>query len=89
MSAPDAGEAGGSGLVGQILDSLGVQTSVVAGELVAGAIVLLKVIDEAGETRLSVSHSDGLGWIERCGMLRVAEQMESDPASHQRVAEGD
>lgn len=79
-------DAGGSVRpVGDVLDSLGVEATVSEGELVAGAIVLLKVIDTDGDTRLSVSHSDGLGWIERCGMLRVAEQIESDPASHQQV----
>lgn len=55
----------------------------------AGAIVLLKVIDAEGDTRLSMSNSDGLGWIERCGKLRVAEQIESDPASHHQVSEDD
>lgn len=71
--------------IGDVLDSLGIEASLSEGELVAGAIVLLKVIDTDGDTRLSCSHSDGLGWIERCGMLRVAEQVESDPASHQQV----
>lgn len=75
--------------IGDVLDSLGIEATVSEGELVAGAIVLLKVIDADGDTRLSVSHSDGLGWIERCGMLRVAEQIESDPTSHRQVADGD
>ncbi|MFE7398838.1 hypothetical protein [Streptomyces sp. NPDC057557] len=46
----------------------------------AGALVLLKVIDTDGDTRLSLAHSDGLGWIERAGMLRVAETIETGAA---------
>lgn len=73
--------------IGDVLDSLGVQATVDEGELVAGAIVLLKVIDSDGDTRLSLSHSDGLGWIERCGMLRVAERLESDTTSNRRSSD--
>lgn len=75
--------------IGDVIDGLGIEASVQDGELVAGAIVLLKVIDSDGGTRLSIATSDGLGWIERCGMLRVAEQVESDPASHQHVPDDD
>lgn len=67
--------------IGDVLDSLGIRAVIADGELVAGAIVLLKVIDNDGDTRLSLSHSDGIGWIERCGMLRVAELIESDTTS--------
>ncbi|QXE36199.1 hypothetical protein KQY30_20085 [Streptomyces sp. GMY02] len=63
--------------IGDVLDGLGIRATVNEGELVAGALVLLKVIDEDGDTRLSLAHSDGLGWIERAGMLRVAETLET------------
>lgn len=63
--------------IGHVLDALGISARVEDGELVAGAVVLLKVLQENGDTRLSLTHSDGLGWIERAGMLRVAELIES------------
>lgn len=63
--------------IGDVIDGLGVRATVSEGELVAGAVVLLKVIDTDGDTRLSLAHSEGLGWIERAGMLRVAEQIET------------
>ncbi|GFH34303.1 hypothetical protein [Streptomyces pacificus] len=71
--------------IGDLIDGLGIEAHVGDDELVAGAIVLLKVVEVDGSTRLSVSHSDGLGWIERSGMLRIAEQAESGPARHEQV----
>ncbi|MFC5802794.1 hypothetical protein [Streptomyces formicae] len=71
--------------IGDVLDGLGIEATVRQGELVSGAMVLLKVIDNDGDTRLSMSHSDGLGWIERAGMLRVAELIESGSAGRQQV----
>ncbi|MFF7191745.1 hypothetical protein ACFZAR_42890 [Streptomyces sp. NPDC008222] len=63
--------------IGDLIDSLGIGSTVSPGELVSGAIVILKVVQADGSTRLSMTSSDGLGWIERAGMLRVAEQLES------------
>lgn len=62
--------------IGDVLDSLGIEATVEPGELVAGAVVLLKVVQTNGETRLSLTHQ-GIGWIERVGMLRVAETLEA------------
>ncbi|MDX3748721.1 hypothetical protein [Streptomyces sp. AK08-02] len=70
--------------IGNVLDALGIEATLDDGELVAGAIVLLKVIDTDGDSRLSMAYSDGLGWIERAGMIHVAEVMEdrsTGPAS--------
>ncbi|MFF9123172.1 hypothetical protein ACF09J_07720 [Streptomyces sp. NPDC014889] len=63
--------------LGSALDALGITGTLDDGELVAGAIVLMKVLQEDGSTRLSMSYSEGLGWIERAGMLRIAEAMET------------
>ncbi|NUS29804.1 MAG: hypothetical protein HOV92_37075 [Streptomyces sp.] len=63
--------------IGDVLDGIGIKATIADGELVAGALVLLKVIDTEGDTRLSLACSDGLGWIERAGMLRIAEAMET------------
>ncbi|MFJ1650092.1 hypothetical protein ACIOC2_01490 [Streptomyces sp. NPDC088337] len=63
--------------LGSAIDALGITACLDDGELVAGAIVLMKVIERDGSTRLTVASSDGLGWIERAGMLRVAEVMET------------
>ena len=70
--------------IGDALDALGIKATLDDGELVGGAIVLLKVIDTKGDSRLSMAYSDGLGWIERAGMIHVAEVMEdrsTGPAS--------
>ncbi|MEU9400554.1 hypothetical protein [Streptomyces sp. NPDC048242] len=63
--------------LGSVIDALGVTSTIEEGELVAAAVVLLKVIEEDGSTRLSICYSDGLGWIERAGMLRIAETLEA------------
>jgi len=62
--------------IGDALDSLGIEATLDPDELVAGALVLLKVVQADGDTRLSLAHQ-GVGWIERVGMLRVAETLES------------
>ncbi|MFJ8154823.1 hypothetical protein [Streptomyces sp. NPDC094468] len=63
--------------IGDVLDGIGIKVTLEKDELVAGAIVLLKVIDTDGDARLSMAYSDGLSWIERTGMIHVAETMES------------
>jgi hypothetical protein len=63
--------------IGDVIDGLGITSAISEGELVAGAVVLFKVLQADGSIRLSLSHSEGLGWIERAGMLRVAEVLES------------
>ena len=67
--------------IGDVLDALGITATLDPGELVAGAVVLLKVVQKDGLTRLSLAYSDGLGWIERTGMLHVAEHIETTSAS--------
>lgn len=62
--------------IGDVLDALGITASIEPDDLVAGAVVLLKVIKADGATRLSLAHSQGLGRIERIGMLRITEQLE-------------
>lgn len=65
--------------IGDVLDNLGIEATLEPDELVAGVIVLLKVVEANGDTRLSIAHQ-GIGWIERVGMLRVAETIESGSA---------
>lgn len=62
--------------VGPILDGLGCQATLADGDLVAGAVVLLKVVDTDGTVRLTTCWSEGMSWIERLGMLRASEQGE-------------
>ncbi|NYV73194.1 hypothetical protein [Streptomyces sp. UH6] len=63
--------------IGDALDALGIEATLDEGELLAGAVVLLKVIDGDGDVRMSLAYSDGLSWIERTGMIHVAETMEA------------
>ncbi|MGW6739712.1 hypothetical protein ACWGDX_03015 [Streptomyces sp. NPDC055025] len=77
MSGWDDSVGPGTQPVGDVLDGLGIRATVGEGDLVAGALVLLKVVEADGSTRLSLAYSEGLGWIERAGMLRVAETLET------------
>ncbi|MFI0897739.1 hypothetical protein [Streptomyces sp. NPDC020983] len=63
--------------IGDLLDSLGVTATIDEGELVASAVVLLRVIQQDGAERLSLVHSDGQGWTERLGMLHAATAVET------------
>lgn len=64
--------------IGSLLDSLGLAHAPDEGELATDAIVLLKVIDPDGRAVLRTVCSEGMSWIERVGMLRVAERVELD-----------
>lgn len=69
--------------IGHILDGLGITATIEPDALVSGALVLLKTLLPDGQTRLSVAYSEGLGWIERAGMLRVAETVDlADTTGH-------
>lgn len=72
--------------VGATLDALGITATIEPGTLVSGAIILLKLLLPDGRERLTVAHSDGLGWIERTGMLRVAETIETATAAGNRTS---
>lgn len=55
--------------VGEIIDGLGVISSLEDGELVSEAVVIMCVVDDEGTERLSVAWSDNMSWIKRSGML--------------------
>lgn len=57
---------------GDIIESLKVAPTLNDGDLVAGAVVLLEVIEPDGDTRLSVAWSEGMSWLKRTGMLHHA-----------------
>ncbi len=67
------------GNLGSLIDALGVEQTIKEGELVAGAVVLLKVVTADGEVLLRSAWSDGISWVERVGMLRAAERTELPP----------
>lgn len=58
--------------IGQLLDSLGLQASIDDGDLISGAIVILEMVDSDGDTTLQVVEDDGISWVRKIGMLKVA-----------------
>jgi len=66
--------------IGQLLDTLGVTSTIVPDDLPVAALVLLKVVDATGGVRLAAAWSDGMDWITRLGMLTAATASETpDP----------
>lgn len=64
--------------IGQIINNLGVTAESLADDaMVSDAVVLLKCVQPDGGVTLMLAHSDGMSWIERVGMLRIAERIES------------
>lgn len=61
--------------IGSIIDGLDIRASLAEGALVAGALVVLKVISPDGEVTVAIVW-EGINWMERVGMLRSAEQIE-------------
>jgi hypothetical protein len=67
--------------IGSTLDALGITAHITPDTLISGAIVLLKTVLPNGTERLSVAHSDGIGWTERAGMLHLASTMATNAAA--------
>lgn len=59
-----------------ILDVLGIKVdNIEPGELLASALLLIRVIDDDGKEYVAHYSSDGMSIIEKVGMLRVAERV--------------
>lgn len=67
--------------IGDVLDALGIVAAIEPDALVSGAVVLLKTVLANGDVRLSLCHSDGLSWIERAGMIHLADGLEASSAA--------
>lgn len=64
-------------LLGHLLDAAGVTGYVPDHVLVSGALVLFELSWPDGTTSLYQSHSDGMNFIKRLGMLTVATTIEN------------
>lgn len=59
-----------------ILDALGIKVdNIETDELIASALLLVRVITEDGKEYVAHYSSDGMSTIEKIGMLRVAERV--------------
>jgi hypothetical protein len=68
--------------VGSLLDALGITVDLDNGELVSGAVVILEVIEDDGETSLQIIEGEGTSWVHTLGMLHAALQMASSNFGH-------
>ena len=57
------------------LDALGLEITLDENDLVVGALILLKILEPDGNTRLQQTHA-GIGWMERAGILTHALHLE-------------
>lgn len=60
--------------LGHIIDALGVTHHPKPGEIVASAVVVIRIINKDGSEFIRTLTSEGQSWVERAGLLRVAEQ---------------
>lgn len=72
--------------LGEIIDGLGTVVDLDGGDLCSAAVVVLKSVDMEGGTSLHLGWSDGLDWVDRLGMLRVAVLNEEQSATSDEVA---
>jgi len=63
---------------GQLVDILGAELTLRDDDLVAGVVIVAKVIEGDGTVRLSQCWSEGMSWIERVGMLHTARVTEDE-----------
>lgn len=60
----------------ELLSHLDMTVRLEPGELVAGAIMFLKVVDEEGNISVRYNWSDGIGPFERIGVLSTYRELE-------------
>lgn len=60
---------------GPILDGLGVTLDLEDGDLPAGAVVLLKVIDRDGEVSVGIADSEGSTWLDQLALVTAARDI--------------
>ena len=60
------------GPIGSRLDALGVGARLTGEELVDGAVVVMRVVEADGRTRVSSAWSEGMDFIVRRGLLEIA-----------------
>ena len=65
--------------LGDRLDELEVRPTLLDGDLVVDAVVLLRVVDADGIERLQAAWSSGISWVTRLGMLHHAIHNETQP----------
>lgn len=58
---------------GPVLDGLGVTLELEAGDLVASALVLAKVVTANGQTQLLIADSEGMSWLDQLGLVAAAD----------------
>lgn len=56
--------------------NLGVDLNIQDGELVKSCVVIANVVGSEGGERIEIDWTEGMSFVERAGMLRVAEQMD-------------
>jgi hypothetical protein len=62
--------------IGQLLDSLGATVELDDGDMVADALVLLKVVKADGAVSMVKGQSESLDWISSLGMLTVGLEID-------------
>lgn len=58
--------------LGEILDGLGVALELEDGDLVADAIVVLKIVTAEGRVQVGVANSETASWLDQLGLLTAA-----------------
>lgn len=76
--------------IGDRIDALGVRATLREGELVDGAVILMRVIESDGDVRVQTAWSDGLDWVTKRGMIEAARDSEriSPDGAHDDNGEG-
>jgi hypothetical protein len=63
--------------IGPILDGLGTTIDLDDGDLVASAMVIVKVVEANGDVSLAFCLSEGLSWVDQNGLMASAQQVMS------------
>ena len=60
--------------IGAVLDSLGVQADLEDGDMIVSAVVLLRVVDSAGDAGFVMTRDEAATWMDEFLLVKLADR---------------
>lgn len=63
------------------LEQLGISIDLGAGDLIASAVMITKIVKPDGSVVVGIYDSDGMSWVDQLGLLAAAKEIIRDNSS--------
>lgn len=70
--------------IGDILDKLGVRATLESGDMIAGAVVIAKVVDEEGKVSIILQTDEAATWLDELALVTAAHGLVNEKHWQQR-----